>query len=212
MTSDLVYEECATWNNGNSSVFTGEYDFKNGKPLDTNLLLVQLILKKDPAFAERYANKNFSLPEGNFIQTADGTISLASWTGNQFDGNPNGFKFGSINTNSSCFRKVQNCLSFDHAKKGFDNNNSSCTAAFANCVAFDNGYNYYIEPFTLQLFTNIIGFSGKSKDKLPSGYSVTTPNAQTQELIRRTVDSTVNTIVSNCERNQIREIYFNIYN
>ena len=211
LTSDLVYEECATWNNGNSSVFTGEYDFKNGKPLDTNLLLVQLILKKDPAFAERYANKNFSLPEGNFIQTADGTISLASWTGNQFDGNPNGFKFGSINTNSSCFRKVQNCLSFDHAKKGFDNNNSSCTAAFANCVAFDNGYNYYIEPFTLQLFTNIIGFSGKSKDKLPSGYSVTTPNAQTQELIRRTVDSTVNTIVSNCERNQIREIYFNIY-
>lgn len=212
LTLNLSYKECATWNNGNSSIFTGEYDFKNGRPLDTNLLLVQLILKEDPSFAERYASGNFSLPGGNFIKTSDGTVSVASWAGNQYDGNPNGFKFGSVNTTKECYREVQNCLSFNHAKKGFDNNNSSCTASFSNCVAFDNGYNYYIEPFTLRSFTNIIGFSGKSKDKLPSGYSVITPDTQTQQNIRNTVNSTVNTIVSNCENNQIEEVRFDIYN
>lgn len=212
LTLNLSYTECATWNNGNSSIFTGEYDFKNKKPLDTNLLLVQLILKQDPSFAQRYANGNFSLPSGNFIKTSAGTISLASWTGNKYDGNPNGFKYGSINSTKACIRKVQNCLAFDHTSKGFDNNNSSCTASFKNCIAFDNGYNYYIEPFTLQSFTNIIGFSGKSKDKLPSGYQVTTPDAQTQKNIRNKVASTVATIVSNCENNQIYEVYFDIYN
>lgn len=212
LTDNLSYIECATWNNGNSSIFTGEYDFKNGRPLDTNLLLVQLILKEDPSFANRYASGNFSLPSGNFIKTSAGTISLASWAGDKYDGNPNGFKFGSINTTADCSRKVKNCLAFDHAKKGFDNNNSACTASFENCVAFDNGYNYYIEPFTLTSFYNIIGFSGKSKDKLPSGYQVITPDAQTQQNIRNKVASTVDTIVSNCENNQICEVFFDIYN
>ncbi len=211
LTLNLSYIECATWNNGNPSVFTGEYDFNNGKPLDTNLLLVQLILKQDPSFAANYANKNFLLPSGNFIKTSAGTISLASWTGDKYDGNPNGFKFGSVNTTSQCERTVENCVSFNHKNKGFDNNNSSCTASFKNCVAFDNGCNYAIQPFTLTSFINILGFSGGSKDKLPNGYSVTTPDAQTQTAIRNTVASTVNTIVSNCENNRIEQIYFDIY-
>lgn len=212
LTYDLSYEECATWNNGNPSIFTGEYDFNNKKPLDTNLLLVQLIIKQDPSFANNYAKGNFSLPSGNFIKTSAGTISLSSWTGDKYDGNPNGFKYGSVNTTSACFRTVKNCLAFQHKSKGFDNNNSACSASFTNCVAFDNGYNYYIAPFTLTSFTNIIGFSGKSKDKLPDKFSVTTPNAQTQTSIRNAVASTVNTIVSNCENNKICEVYFNIYN
>lgn len=212
LTYDLSYEECATWNNGNPLVFTGEYDFNNGKALDTNLLLVELIMQNSSSFASNYANGTFSLPSGNFIKTSDGTISLSSWTGSSYDGNPNGFKFGSVNTTGSCVRTVKNCLSFGHAKKGFDNNNSSCTASFTNCVSFDNGYNYHIAPFTLTSFSNIKGFSGASSDKLPSGYSVTTPSLGTQSSIRNTVASTVNTIETNCKNNKIEEIYFNIYN
>lgn len=212
LTYDLKYEECATWNNGNSSVFTGEYDYKNGKPLDRNLLLVQLIMKQDSSFAANYENGKFLLPSGNFIKTSAGTISVAAWTGDKYDGNPNGFKYGSVNTTSVCFRTVRNCLAFQHEKKGFDNNNSSCSASFVNCVAFDNGYNYSIEPFTLTSFTNIIGFSGKSKDKLPSGFSVTTPSAEVQSSIRKKVASIVDKIVSDCERNKISEIFFDIYN
>ncbi len=213
LTYDLSYEECACWNNGNPDVFTGAYDFANGDPLDTNLLLVELIMNKDSSFASNYANGQFSLPTSNFIVTSDGTISLSSWTGNNYDGNPNGFKFGSVNTNSSCVRTIKNCLSFGHTKKGFDNNNSSCTASFVNCVSFDNGYNYYIQPFTLTSFTNCRGFSGSSSDKLPGGYSVSTPSSSSQSSIRSTVNSTVDSIVSSCNANRIPgAVYFNIYN
>lgn len=212
LTPDLSYEECATWNNGNPSVFTGEYDFNNGDELDTDLLLVELIMQKDSSFAGNFANGNFSLPSGNFIQTSSGTISLSSWTGSSYEGNPNGFKFGSVNTTSSCVRTVKNCLSFGHSSKGFDNNNSSCTASFTNCISFDNGYNYYFPKFTITSFSNILGFSGTSGDKLPSGYSATTPGSATQSSIRSTVASTVDTITSNCKNNIIERVYFNIYN
>lgn len=211
LTYDLSYEECATWNNGDPTIFTGEYDFNNGDALDTNLLLVELIMEKDSSFASNYAKGNFSLPSDKFIVTEEGTINLSTWTGSSYGGNPNGFKFGSVNTTSACVRTVKNCLSFGHNKKGFDNNNSACTASFTNCVAFDNGYNYYISPFTLTKFSNIYGFSGASSDKLPSGYSVTTPSSSTQSTIRNTVSNTVDTIVSNCQNNKIAEVYFDIY-
>lgn len=212
LTHDLSYEECATWNNGNSSVFTGKYDFENGDALDTDLLLVELIMQNSSSFASNYASGSFSLPSGSFIKTSDGTVSLSTWTGSSYAGNPNGFKFGSVNTTSSCVRTVKNCLSFGHAKKGFDNNNSSCTASFTNCVSFDNGYNYYIAPFTLTSFSNIKGFSGSSGDKLPGGYSVATPSSDAQSSIRSTVNATANTIEANCKNNKIVEVYFDIYN
>lgn len=211
LTYDLSYEECATWNNGDPTIFTGEYDFNNGNALDTDLLLVELIMAKDSSFASNYANGSFSLPSSSFIATEDGTLSISSWTGNSYGGNPNGFKFSSVNSTSSCTRTVKNCLSFGHSKKGFDNNNGACTGSFTNCVAFDNGYNYYMPLFTLNTFSSIYGFSGSSSDKLPSGYSVTTPSSSTQSSIRSTVASTVDQIVDNCQNNKIEEIYFDIY-
>lgn len=211
LTYDLSYEECATWNNGDPTIFTGQYDFNNGNALDTNLLLVELITQKDSSFASNYANGSFSLPTGSFISTSSGTLSLSNWVSN-YDGNPNGFKFGSSYSTSSCVRTVKNCLAFGHGKKGFDNNNSACTASFTNTVAFDNGYNYYIAPFTLTNFTNTLGFSGSSSDKLPSGFSVTTPSSSVQSSIRSTVTSTKNNIISKCKKNIIPgEVYFDIY-
>ncbi len=211
LTYDLSYEECAVWNNGDPTIFTGEYDFNNGDALDTDLLLVELITAQDSSFATNYANGTFSLPSGKFIKTSSGTISVSTWAGSSYDGNPNGFKFGSVNTTNSCVRTVKNCLSFGHSSKGFDNNNSSCTASFTNCISFDNGYNYYIAPFTLTGFSNILGFSGTNSNKLPSGYSVTTPSSSTQSNIRSTVNATVSTIETNCKNNIIKEVYFDIY-
>ena len=211
LTYSITYEECATWNNGDPTIFTGQYDYNNGDSLDTNLLLVELIMAKDSSFSSNYANGKFSLPTSSFIVTSDGTISLSAWTGDSYGGNPNGFKFGSSYSTSSCVRTVKNCLSFGHTKKGFDNNNGSCTAYLTNCVSFDNGYNYYMPLFTLKTFSNILGFSGSSSDKLPSGYSVTTPSSSTQSSIRSTVNTTVAKIVSNCQNNLIEEIYFDIY-
>ena len=98
---------------------------------------------------------------------------------------------------------MKNCVCWDHDSKGFDNNNSSVTASFTNCMAFDNGYNYYISPFTMTSWSGVYGFNGSSSDKLPSGYSVTTPSSSKQSTIRSTCKSTAASIISNCASNVI---------
>lgn len=212
LTYDLSYTECATWNNGNAEVFTGKYDFNNGKPLDENLLLVQLICERNPSFASNYARGYFSLPTDNFVVTNAGTISLSSWTGSSYGGNPNGFKMGSANSTNACTRVFKNCLTFNHGKKGFDNNNSAVTGFFTNCVAFDNGYNYYISPLTIKTFSNAISFSGGSGDRLPSGFSTTSASYSTQSSIRNSVKTTSEYIMNACKNNKIPgAVYFNIY-
>ena len=211
-TPDLTYEECATWNNGNPDVFTGKYDYENGNSLDTNLFLVELICKQDSSFASNYKSGKFSLPTASFINTEDGVLTLSKWTGSNYGGNPNGFKFGSAYTPSSCVRTVKNCLSFNHASKGFDNNNSACTGSFTNCISFDNGYNYHLPAYKFTKWSNIYGFNGSSKDKLTSGYSASTPSSSTQSSIRSKVDSTVDSIVSKCNNNVIPgAVKFDIY-
>ena len=211
LTYNLTYTNCACWNNGDPTIFTGEYDYNNGNALDTDLLLVELISKKDSSFASNYKKGKFSLPGGSFISTTQGTLSIANWK-SKYDGNPNGFKFGSVNTTSSCVRTVTNCLAFGHGSKGFDNNNSSCTAYLSNCISYDNGYNYYMPPFTLKKFSNILSFSGASSNKLPSGYTASIPSSSKQAQIRSTVNATVSSITTQCKNNVIPgEVYFNIF-
>lgn len=211
LTYNLTYTNCACWNNGDPTIFTGEYDYNNGNALDTDLLLVELISKKDSSFASNYKKGKISLPGGSFISTTQGTLSIANWK-SKYDGNPNGFKFGSVNTTSSCVRTVTNCLAFGHGSKGFDNNNSSCTAYLSNCISYDNGYNYYMPPFTLKKFSNILSFSGASSNKLPSGYTASIPSSSKQAQIRSTVNATVSSITTQCKNNVIPgEVYFNIF-
>ena len=211
-TKDLSYEECACWNNGNPDIFTGKYDYENGNALDTNLYLVELISKQDKNFVSNYNKGNFSLPTDSFINTSAGKINLSSWTGSNYDGNPNGFKFGSAYTDKNSLRTVKNCLSFGHGRKGFDNNNSTVKASFENCVSFDNGYNYYFPTFSVSKASDMLGFNGKSKDKVPSSVSVTTPTDSAQSSIRSKVEATRKSIVSQCNNNVIPgEVYFNIY-
>ena len=72
LTYNLTYTNCACWNNGDPTIFTGEYDYNNGNALDTDLLLVELISKKDSSFASNYKKGKFSLPGGSFISTKIG--------------------------------------------------------------------------------------------------------------------------------------------
>ncbi|WP_234818900.1 hypothetical protein [Streptococcus equinus] len=61
-------------------------------------------------------------------------------------------------------------------------------------------------------WTSVQGFSGKSADKLPSGRSVVTPASGNQSSIRKSVESTKNTIIANCQANEISgKTAFNIY-
>jgi hypothetical protein len=211
-TKDLSYTNCACWNNGNPDVFTGKYDYDNGDSLDENLFLVELIEAQDSSFATNYKNKKFSLPTAAFIKTDDGTITVSKWIGSEYDGNPNGFKFGSANTNKSSTRTVKNCVSFSHTKKGFDNNNSTAVGNFTNCVAFDNGYNFYFPTYTIKTWSNIKSFGGSSSDKLPSGYSASSVSSSNQSTIRSSAKSTKNSIISNCKKNVIPgAVSFNVF-
>ena len=183
-----------------------------GNPLDKDLFLVELIMAENSSFASNYSSGRFSLPTSKFLKTSAGTINLSSWTGSNYDGNPNGFKFGSAYSDSNSTRTVKNCLTFDHGKKGFDNNNSALKGSFTNCVAFDNGYNYYLPNYNLSKWSSIIGFDGNSSDKLPGGYSASAPGSSQENSIRSKVESTRKSIVSKCNSNIIPgEVYFDIF-
>lgn len=210
-TQDLVYEECAAWNNGNPNVFTGKYDYDSGKTLDTDLFLVELISKNDSSFATNYSAKSYTLSSSSFINTDAGKLSASNWVAN-FAGSPNGFKMGSAYSQSSSTRTFKNCLAYNNASKGFDNNNSALKASLTNTVAFDNGYNYHMPNHTFSAWSNVRGFSGNSSDKLPSGYSASTPASATQTTIRSSVDSTISSIVSACQANKNPgKVVFSIY-
>lgn len=210
-TRDVVYEECACWDNGHPDTFTGKADYDKRLPLDKNLFLVELFIKQNSSFETNYNNRNFALPSGNFLRTDTGTISASNWV-NNFEGNSNGFKMGSALSSASLRRELRNCLAFGHGDKGFDNNNGRCTASFHNTVSFDNRRNYYIPLFTITHWHNVRGFSGSSNDGLPSNHTVSTPNSTTQATIRQQVSNTVDLIKRQCSANIIPgEVFFRIY-
>ncbi|HYH05090.1 MAG TPA: cellulose binding domain-containing protein, partial [Bacillota bacterium] len=88
---DVTMENCVVWHNGDTRVFTGEYDFITGQPLDENLYLVELF-KKDPTFCANLASGNFVLPVDLLVPKGNQTVAaiFAKW-----GGNGNGFKLGS---------------------------------------------------------------------------------------------------------------------
>ena len=92
-------------------IFTGEFDYENGNPLDKNLLYVQAILKADPDFETKYNNHQVT----SWPQVDINILGLsASYSDihNKWAGNPNGFKFGLINTPDTSYRNIKNCISF----------------------------------------------------------------------------------------------------
>ena len=138
--SDVTYVESLAWHNGNTNIFTGEYDYINGYPLDKNLLYVQAILASDPDFETKYNNREFEVDEsvGKVKNWPNVTLSLLGASNNysklysSWGGNPNGFKFGSSESDSTGYRYIANCIAFDHSgnkdipvqyqAKGFDQN------------------------------------------------------------------------------------------
>ena len=148
---DVYYEECLAWHNGNPDTFTGEYDYNNGYALDKNLVYVQAILKADPTFEEKY-NAHTVEKWPNVTMSLLGTTNNYTRLYSSWGGNPNGFKFGSSDSNSTEYRFIKNCIAFDHygnggaavqyRAKGFDQNsdngNSGIHYDLENILAFNN--------------------------------------------------------------------------
>ena len=152
VTNSIVINHSACWNNGNVDIFTGKYDYDNGKPLDKNLWTIEQLIESDKDFENNYNNKKFSYSNGKINgEKAEDWVNSAKTEMNQ-----NGFKFGSSLTpkDPSIIRSCDYCAAFDHRGKGFDNNNSqNCTGYFTNCVSFKNNINYQL-PYTFAKWSN----------------------------------------------------------
>ena len=170
----VTYMHCACWNNGNPDVFTGKYDYDNGKALDKNMWTVQQLIQSDSNFESNYKNKKFSTSNGKIAG-----VSASEWLSKAASAmNGNGFKFGSKTTaqSPSVVRKADYCVAFDHKSKGFDNNNSQkCTGIFSNCVSFNNKINYQL-PYTFSKWENMWSWGATNKEQNSMSQTLKTPS------------------------------------
>ena len=169
----VTYLHSACWNNGNPDVFTGKYDYDNGKSLDKNMWTVQQLMSSDSNFESNYNNKKFSIDNGKI-----NGVSANEWISKAIgEMNGNGFKFGSSITakDPSVKRKAEWSVAFDHKSKGFDNNNSQkCTGYFTNCVSFNNKINYQL-PYTFAKWENMWSWGATSKEQNSMSQTLKTP-------------------------------------
>lgn len=218
----IDYIECLCYHNGDYDIYNGKWDYENNLPLDKNLLYVQAMIANDPDFETKYNSRqldtsnwpNVSVTKMGKTRTGS-EISYDSW-----DGNPNGFKFGSANTTSASTRTVKNCIAYGNGQKGFDENNSKATIDMTNTIAFDNGSkgkkgqsgnsNYRMELMNIGTFENCVSFNGAVEDFLPDGKTTITPDEQTQESIRTAVTAMGDAVIQNIRDGKINGIvWFN---
>lgn len=192
---DVYYIECLAWNNGNPDVFTGEYDYKHGYPLDKNLLYVKAILNSDKDFETKYNNKQVTEWPNVTVRLYSTSQNYNTIHSSGWGGNPNGFKFGSAQTPSSSYRYVENCIAFDHEgnihqaeAKGYDQNSGSAKFDIINGLSFDNVQNYWMDKMTaLSQQGQAKSFGGELEDTTNDSFKLTTPDTQEQESLRAKV-------------------------
>ena len=174
VTDYIEINHSACWNNGNVDVFTGKYDYNQGKELDNNMWTVQMMIESDSNFESNYKNKKFSYDNAKI-----NGISAKEWvTQATTKMNPNGFKFGSAITPKSkdIIRKCDYCAAFDHNGKGFDNNNSQkCTGYFTHCASFNNRINYVL-PYTFAKWENNWSWSAKKSEQKDTNQTLKKPS------------------------------------
>ena len=170
----ITYTHSASWNNGNIDVFSGKYDFDNGKSLDKNMWTIQEIIKSDENFEDNYNNKIFDLNNANIDSMP--AIEYFSEQINEEDGN--GFNFGHEKNEKTLINRriVDYCVAFDHKSKGFNSNKSqNFTGLVTNCVGFNNNLNYDL-PYIFAKWNNNWGWSSKEEDKFDSEVFVKKPS------------------------------------
>ena len=159
----LTYFHSASWNNGNIDVFSGRYDFDNGKPLDKNLWTIQQIIKSDPNFEDNYKYKIFDLDDAT-INSKPAMEYFSEYDENNNDAN--GFNFGHEKSepNPSNLRTVHYCVAFQNKFKGFNSNKSQkFTGYFTNNVSFNNKMNYDL-PYSFVSWNNNWSWGSLEKD------------------------------------------------
>lgn len=171
---EIAYSHSACWNNGNIDIFTGRYDFDNGKELDKNLWTIQKILKSDKNFEKNYNNKIFDLEKAKINNIS----AMEFFSDYNEENGGNGFIFGNEKNEQIQInrRSVDYCVSFDHKSKGFNSNESkNFTSLFSNCIGFNNNMNYDLS-YTFQKWNNNWSWDSKEEDKFSIEVITKKPN------------------------------------
>ena len=195
--SELSYLHSGSWNNGNIDVFTGKYDYDNGRPLDKNLWTIKDIMESDPSFVSNYYNKKYNIDNAKLAG-----VTVKEWIAKispKLD--RNGFTFGNQNSSQSIDvkRNALYCAAFDHKSGGFiDNFNHKYNAFFTNCASFNNGINYKL-TYTFSKWNNNWSWGSKNKDQLYEGLTTNKPNNanRAQRLFYTVRDQIVQAVSAN---------------
>ena len=192
---NLALYHSASWNNGNIDVFTGKYDYDNGKPLDKNLWSIEDIINSDENFESNYKKKLYNINNGKINgENIKEWISKAS---GYIDGN--GIEFG-VKTASdlkTVKRTAENTVLFNNKNYGFINKNSpKCLGYFTNNVVFNNNYNYQIS-FSFQEWSNNWSWGDKINKKNDITYKKPSNANSVEKLFYSIRDQIVKTITSN---------------
>ena len=196
-TNIVTYLHSASWNNGNTEVFIGKYDYDNGRDLDKNMWTIQDIICSDENFEKNYKNNKFSIDNAKI-----NGINASEWVNEAKKGmSGNGFKLGSkITEQSPNIKRIADyCVTFDNKSKGFDNNNSQkCTGSFTNCISFNNYINYSL-PYVFEKWSNNWSWGGKKGERISNNEIVNKPKDInfTQNLFYSIRDKIIKTVYDN---------------
>lgn len=213
--NDVKYIDCFCWNNGNSEVFTGKYDYDNGYEIDINSPLMRIMISQSKSFGENVRNNKIILPKDCIINvlpnetTSDGAIIPEIFAYAEWDGNGNGFKLGSGYSElhgeavgSESYRLLENCITFKHPNKGFDRNNCTAKMELKNILSFDNEKNYWCDKINVLKCENIVGFGGIKKDTTDENIVIAQPNSDKQIEIRKIIYAKINNHINSLRNNK----------
>ena len=191
----LSFLHSAGWNNGNIDIFTGKYDYDNGRMLDKNLWSIEELINSDENFEKNYKNKNFNIDKGKI--NGEKAIDWITMANGYIDGY--GFEFGQkmINDIRIAQKIIDYTAAFDNKSKGFTNkNNKKCLASFTNSVSFNNNINYDLEYIFGKWNNN---WSWGEKNKVQNELNFKKPNNENsaQKLFYSVRDQIIKTISSN---------------
>lgn len=178
------YLNCICWNNGLVTTAFGFDDYNNGLSLDENLSYIRRFkaLSDEETYnkfvseynagtlCEKTAEAYYAKLDEIFgvIPTSKGEFTASQIAGENWGGNPNGFKLGSKFSQTNSLRIMKNCIAFDHERYGFDKNNSGAKLFAENCISFNNFRNYHLETYTAYKWNNVSGWDNKDGDDLPA--------------------------------------------
>lgn len=172
--SNIIYIEhlhSAAWNNDNSDVFTGKYDYDQGKELDKNMVSIQEIIKSDPNYESNYNSRNFNIDNAKVFND-----TIQNFTA-KLDGSNVYPAFAAM--------KCDYCASFDHNKlRGIGGSAfSNPIAEITNCASFNNEINYGLDYRGYNKWNNNWGWNGKEKDIMYADKTILKPSTKNPEKL-----------------------------